>query len=80
MKDVHTTSVLIRDEKGAVLFIIDRNKLHYNEDVKIVSNTYYQIGSALYIKGKKYKITDLQFIHRDDIADFQTTVTVRNNS
>ena len=76
MKNIQTTSILIRDRKGSILFLIERNKVEFNEKVKIVSDEYYQIGSPIYINEKKYKITDLQFVYRDSMADFQTIITI----
>jgi hypothetical protein len=76
MRNISSASVLIRDNEGFILFVIERNKIEFNGNVKVTDEKYYSIGSSLIIQDKEHIITDLQFVYRNLSADFQTIVTV----
>jgi hypothetical protein len=76
MKNIASASVLIRDEHGTILFIIDNYKKLFNEQVIVNNEEYYQIGSTLIINKKQRTIRDIQFIYRAISSDFQTVITV----
>ncbi|MFI5221195.1 MAG: hypothetical protein ACHQK8_02635 [Bacteroidia bacterium] len=76
MKNIKSSSVLIRDAKGSILFLIDRNKIEFNERVKISDEEYYHIGHSINIGESVRIISDIQFIYRTRMGDFQTIITV----